>query len=213
MMRAMTVQHIWFDFSETIAHINAEEHSKLKYKTYASVVGRPLDTTLKKQFDEQYEAHNHSISDIFYSLGKPPGWWSQQIAAIDPAKLFVLTEKDIPQIMQEIKKYIPVSIFSNINLGRVLPAIGIDPGLFAHILSAGMVSRPKPALDGFYRIIELSKLEPEKILYIGDHENKDIVPAKQVGLQAGIIWGESDKADYTFNSFRDVLELIEKSST
>jgi HAD superfamily hydrolase (TIGR01549 family) len=203
-----SIKHIWFDFSETIAHINKEEHDKVKYAKYAEVVGKPVDDSLKKEFDEQYEQHHHSISDIFHSLGKPAGWWSGQLAIIEPSKLFQLAEDDIPEMLARIKERVPISIFSNIDLGHVLPALGISMDLFDHVISSGMVSKPKPALDGFYKIVELSKLEPSEILYIGDHLTKDILPAKKVGLQAGMMWNESKEADYSFRSFKDILEVV-----
>ncbi|MEK7561690.1 MAG: HAD family hydrolase [Patescibacteria group bacterium] len=206
----MTIKHIWFDFSETIARINTEEHDRLKYATYAEVTGEAVDEKLKNEFDEQYKLHNHSISDIFYSLGKPAGWWSQRIATIPPEKLFVLAENDIPEVLQKIRQVVLISIFSNINLGKVLPAVGIDLKWFTHILSSEMIKRPKPALDGFNKIVELSQLKPSEILYVGDNVFKDVMPAKKVGLQSGLLWNESDEADYNFRSFRDILEFVEK---
>lgn len=204
----MKPKHIWFDFSETIARINAKAHDELKYATYASVVDKPVDEKLKQDFNEQYKLHDNSISHIFYSLGKPSGWWSSQIAAVDPGKLFQLAEDDIPEVLSKIKQYVPISIFSNINLDQLLPALGIDVSLFDYILSSGMVKRPKPALDGFHKMVQLSQLKPQQILYVGDHETKDIIPAKKVGLRAGIIWNTSDKADYIFSSFQDILDLV-----
>lgn len=206
----MAIKHIWFDFSDTIASINRAEHNKLKYSTYALVLGRQNDAQLKAEFDQQYELHHHSISDIFHSLGKPAGWWSSRLAAIEPSKLFKLIDDDIPVLLQRIGQQMPISIFSNINLGQVLPALGIEPGWFAHILSSGMVGRPKPALDGFYQIIELSHLKADEILYIGDHVTKDIEPAQKVGLKAGIVWSRSKQADYNFKTFNDILKLAKQ---
>lgn len=206
----MTFKHIWFDFSETIAHVNKAEHDKLKYSTYAEVVGKSVGDELKKEFDKQYKLHNNSISDIFYSLGKPANWWSSQIATIDASKLFELAESDIPKVLLSIRKRVPISIFSNINLDKLLPALGLDTAWFDHILSSGVVRRPKPALDGFYKIVELSHLDPSQILYIGDDVGKDILPAKKVGLQTGIIWSQSSEATYSFSSFKEILDLVEK---
>jgi len=204
----MNIKHIWFDFSETIAHINKQEHSILKYATYAKVVGKPVNGGLKDEFDREYEEHNHSISDIFYSLGKPANWWSSEIAKIEPLRLYHLAESDIPEMFLKIKGHVPISIFSNIDLEQTLPALGINPEMFEHILSSGMVSKPKPALDGFYKMVELSKLKPNQILYIGDDISKDILPAKEVGIKTGLIWSESDKADYCFNSFDEILKFV-----
>jgi FMN phosphatase YigB (HAD superfamily) len=203
----MAIKHIWFDFSETIAHINKGQHEIMKYAEYAKAVDKPVTEQLKAEFEEQYELHHNSISDIFYSLGKPSGWWSGRLATINATELFSLIEDDIPQVLAEIKQFVPISIFSNIDLGTALPALGIDTGLFDHVISSGMVSKPKPALDGFHKIVELSQMPADQILYIGDHVTKDIIPAQTVGLQAGIIWSQSDQADYNFASFEEVLAL------
>ncbi len=71
-----------------------------------------------------------------------------------------------------------------------------------------MLERPKPALDGFYKIIELSKISAKEILYIGDNIEKDIKPAKQVGLLTGLIWQKSDEANYSFEKFEDILKIL-----
>ena len=206
----MKIKHVWFDFSDTIAHTNEQAHDKLKYESYAKVLGRPVDDGLKREFEEAYEAHHHSISDIFFSLGRPAGWWAEQMATQDPAEMFALMEPDIPETLQSIRRLVPISMFSNIMLGKALPALGIEPGWFEHMLSSKMAGRPKPAPDGFYKIVELSELEPGEILYVGDVVAKDILPAKQVGLQTGIIYRKSDEADYSFDKFADILGLVSK---
>jgi FMN phosphatase YigB (HAD superfamily) len=204
----MEIKHIWFDFSDTIAHTNPEIHDKLKYEAYANVIGQPVDAKLRREFDELYEEHHHSISDIFFTLGKPAGWWAEQMATQDPTELFELMESDIPEVLQAIKRIVPISMFSNIMLNKALPALGIDPDWFEYMLSSKMAGRPKPALDGFYKIVELSRLKPNEILYVGDVVKKDILPAKAVGLRTGIIYRRSDEADYSFDSFEDVLKLL-----
>ena len=92
----------------------------------------------------------------------------------------------------------------------MLPSLGIDVSFFTHIISSGMFKKPKPALDGFYKLVELSKLPAKEILYIGDSVGKDILPAKQVGIKTGLMWKQSDEADYSFGSFKDILEIIPK---
>ena len=71
------------------------------------------------------------------------------------------------------------------------------------------VKKPKPALDGFRLVIELSKLPPENILFIGDSVEKEVLPAKSLGILTGLIWSFSPEADYCFNSFQEILELVQ----
>lgn len=80
--------------------------------------------------------------------------------------------------------------------------------LFTHVISAGMIKEPKPALDGYYKMIEFSVLPPNEILYIGDDVGKDVLPAKQVGILTGLMWSKSDEADYCFGGFEEILNIF-----
>jgi FMN phosphatase YigB (HAD superfamily) len=202
------IKHIWFDFSETIALLNKEVHNQLRYQSYAAVIGKPVSETLITEFEELYKKYNHSNAAIFRSLGLPSGYWSDKINSIDPAQFYRLADKTIPDALKKIKSIAPISLFSNIQLGQVLPVLGIDPSWFSNILSSGMLKEPKPALEGFYKMIELSHLPPSEIMYVGDHVGKDVLPAKQVGIITGLMWNKSPEADYCFENFNAILKVI-----
>ena len=91
-----------------------------------------------------------------------------------------------------------------------MPALGIKLSWFVHILSASMLKEPKPALEGFYKMIELTGLPADEILYIGDHVEKDVRPAKRVGMRAGIVWKTSDEADFSFKTFDEILVFLQQ---
>ena len=57
-------------------------------------------------------------------------------------------------------------------------------------------------------MIEKSSLKAENILYVGDRVKLDIVPANKVGIQSGLIYGESELADYNFENFSDILSIM-----
>ena len=204
------IKHIWFDFSETIAFLKKERHDRLRYETYAQVVGSPVSEELIQKYENLYEKQSHSNSAIFNSLGKSSNFWSECVNSVEPSELYVLTSPSIPDTLKKIMEFVPISLFSNINLEKVLVSLGINQGWFTHILSAGMVKQPKPALDGFYKMVELSGIPAYEILYIGDHIGKDVRPAKQVGIKAGLMWKKSDEADYSFQSFEEILDLFKK---
>ncbi len=201
------IKHIWFDFSDTMAFLNKEAHDNLRYETYASVINKGVTPELISEYEALYQKNNKSNAAIFRSLGKSAGYWSSVVNQVDPNKLYKLADANIPFILKEIKNIVPISIFSNIELERILPALGIDLSLFTHILSSAQLKEPKPALEGFYKVIELSHLPGVEILYIGDDVGKDVLPAKKVGLKTGLMWAISDQADYSFESFKDVLEM------
>jgi len=202
------IKHIWFDFSETIVFLNKERNDRLRYETYSKVVGMPINDELKTEYEILYTKFNHSNAAIFRSLNKPSNFWSEQVNSVKPSELYKLADEDIPDVFQKLRKLVPISIFSNIQLGKILASLNINPDWFTYIISAGMVNEPKPALDGFYKMIELSKIPAREILYIGDDVGKDIRPAKQVGIQTGLMWNQSIEADYSFENFSEVLAMF-----
>ena len=203
------IKHLWFDFSATLAFIDAARRDQLRYSTYAELIGRPISPTLIAEYNDLYEKFDHNNTAIFHSLGQSANFWSERIDLSGTAGLYQLARKNIPDVLEKIRAVVPVSIFSNIDLGSILIELGLRPEWFTHILSSGMVKEPKPALDGFYKIIELSRLPAANIIYIGDHLGKDIRPAKKVGLRAGLMWAKSPEADYSFEKFEDILEIFE----
>jgi FMN phosphatase YigB (HAD superfamily) len=202
------IKHVWFDFSETIARLRKDSHDRLRYSSYAFAIGKPVTEELRKKYEVLYEKNNHSNAAIFRSLGLPPSYWSDRINSLSPEELYVLAASNIPEVLKKLKTIVSISLFSNIQLDKVLPSLGIEIELFTHVLNANMIKEPKPALDGYYKIIELSALPPNEILYIGDNVGKDILPAKQLGILTGLMWSRSEKADYCFNGFDEILNLF-----
>ena len=121
----------------------------------------------------------------------------------------MLADTKIPDVFQGLRRLVPISIFSNNKLNIILPALGIDTKWFAYVLGPDQVKNPKPALDGFRKMIELSEAEPSEILYVGDDVHKDLLPAKALGIKTGLLWKESEEADYCFKDFQAILDLVE----
>jgi FMN phosphatase YigB (HAD superfamily) len=59
-------------------------------------------------------------------------------------------------------------------------------------------------------MVELSGLEPNQHLYVGDREEADIVPAKKVGLKTVLVWNvEPDtQADFSFDHVSNIISLF-----
>lgn len=205
------MKHIWFDFSETIVFLNKENHDHVRYSSYAQATKKPINKALIAEYERLYRKHKQSNAAVFWSLGLPADYWSTKINSVDPREIYQLADAAIPEILEKMRHVIPISLFSNIQVDRILNVFGIQSSWFAHILTAGMLKEPKPALDGFQKMVELSKVPPDELLYIGDDVEKDIRPAKKAGIQTGLMWSNSPEADYSFERFEDILTLVQKS--
>jgi HAD superfamily hydrolase (TIGR01549 family) len=206
-MKEASIKHVWFDFSDTIGKINRDIYNEILYSSYAKAVGKEVNEKLKEEYAQEFQKYK-SNSAVFSSLGLPAGHLADCMSVVEPNKLYTLTDENIPSVIQALKIKVPVSIFSNNKLDVILPALGIDLSWFTFILGPNDVKNPKPALDGFKKMIERSQVQPNEILYVGDDVHKDLLPAKQVGILTGILWKQSDEADYCFKDFQAILDLF-----
>lgn len=204
------IRHIWFDFSDTIVAFDEGLHDELVYESYSEITGKPITPELKEEFAKLFKEHG-SYTKSFVALGKAHDFWSGRISSVDPKVFLRLTDSEAPQIFQELRKLVPISLWSNIHAKMLLPALGVDPAWFTHILGPDEVKNPKPALDGFHLLLERSGIPSEEVLFVGDSLVKEIRPAKSLGIQTGLIWSESPEADYCFKNFKEVLALVQPS--
>lgn len=119
----------------------------------------------------------------------------------------------VPEIyntLDILRDSVKISLFTNAKLEntlRTLEVINIDSNWFTHVISGDDIKARKPALDGFYRVIEKSGIPPKSILYVGDRVDVDILPANQLGLQTCLVYGQSSEANYSFLKFDELLSL------
>lgn len=95
------------------------------------------------------------------------------------------------EILMKLKERAPLVLVSNFygNLNVVLDEMGLN-GIFKKVVESAVVGvrKPDPAI---YKLgTEALGLSPEDILAVGDSFEKDIVPAKNIGLHTAWIKGE-----------------------
>lgn len=169
----------------------------------------PVDGQLIAEFDALY-AKYASNSAVFTSLGKPSDFWMHRYATIDQDD-FYQPIPDVYETLEKLQDIVPISLFTNdrlANAEKTLAVVGVDTQWFTHILSGDDVANRKPALDGFHLMIERSGLPASQILYVGDRVGVDIEPAKAVGMRSCLVYGESDKADFSFDKLAGLLTLV-----
>ncbi|TCO59249.1 HAD superfamily hydrolase (TIGR01549 family) [Actinocrispum wychmicini] len=88
------------------------------------------------------------------------------------------------------------------------------------IATSGEWGVAKPAAPFFENVIAMASTAPNKTLYVGDHRDNDIVPAKAAGLRTALIrrgpWGYLwandpamvESADWIIDSLAELPELL-----
>lgn len=207
-----SIKHVWFDMDGTLT-VHTKEfdkvHDDLRYKTYASVVGREVDDKLIAEYEDLYKKYG-SNSAVFTSLGQPSDFWMQYFDQIDQNRYYEPLP-DIFDTLDKLRQIVPISLFTNARLAnahKTLEVVSVDAEWFTHILSGDDIQNRKPALDGFHLMIEKSGLPAEQLLYVGDRVDVDIKPAKAVGMKSCLVYSKSDAADFSFMTMAELLQLF-----
>jgi FMN phosphatase YigB (HAD superfamily) len=208
------IKHVWFDVAGTLYCENPKfkaAHDELRYKTYASVAGVADMDQVKREYEKLAKQYGSNAA-IFVSLGKPSDFWQRTFDKLDISDL-IPPDPRVPATLEKIHKKVPISAFTNFKpaqIRKIFAHLQIPIGDFKYVLSGDDVPVRKPALDGFYKMIELSAVAPEQILFIGDREAVDIVPAKQVGITTCLLGskGIPSAADYQVTEFAELGPLI-----
>ncbi|MER0481913.1 HAD family hydrolase [Streptomyces sp. Edi2] len=77
------------------------------------------------------------------------------------------------------------------------------------------VAKPDP--EFFARVVELAGAPAGEVVYVGDHPQNDVVPARAAGMRAahlrrgplGHLWAESDAAQVADYRFTNLSELVD----
>src|SRR5690625_5215555 len=98
------------------------------------------------------------------------------------------------------------------NMELALNRVNIDK-YFKHFFTSRELGASKPHLNFFNQIVNKLKLRPDECIFVGNDYEKDIVPAKYVGLYT-ILFSEKGKsrtctdADYSIHSMNTLYEVI-----
>lgn len=210
------IKHVWFDFAGTLYRETPEYnevHDAFRYSTYANLKGITNPEVAKHEFLELYEKCGSNAA-VFRSLGQPSDYWMKALDEMDFTTV-LRPDPTVYQTMDKLKDIVPVSLFTNFvryRIDGILDHLQIPPSSFTHVITGDDIAERKPALDGFYAMIERTGIPAQQLLYVGDRVAVDVRPAKQVGIQTCLLYDTSPEADYCFDNFKDILSLFTEGS-
>jgi len=87
---------------------------------------------------------------------------------------------------------------------KVFKALQIDSRIFDVLVTCDDAD-PKPTPSGYLKILEVLKLKPDEVVYVGDRWGVELEPAKRLGMKTVLISNQvKGSPDYIIN---DILEL------
>ncbi|SFH42657.1 putative hydrolase of the HAD superfamily [Priestia megaterium] len=97
-------------------------------------------------------------------------------------------------------------------MGMALKRVDIQQ-YFQYLFTSRELGFSKPSLDFFNKIVQTLDFTPQECIMVGNDYNKDIIPAKKIGMQTILFSQVSNKenfnyADYVINSMGNLHEII-----
>lgn len=115
------------------------------------------------------------------------------------------------EILKQLNERYRLGIVSNFsgNLALILNEFNLNP-LFSFVLDSYHVGLKKPDPGIFELALKQCEVQAGEICYIGDSVEKDIAPARSLGMKTILISRHpiNSGADYTLSSLEELLEII-----
>lgn len=210
----MNIKHIWFDLEGTLLK-NPRYDSAVEdfaYQLYIQETGEQASSQTKHLFDALLKEQKRK-SLIFVALGKSKKFYAEAFATQFPFQQYVSQDRDVQAVISFLKqKKIGLGVYTSLPRGplvKILGLLGLHPDDFT-LLSGDDVTKAKPDPEGFERIVQFCAVPIEQIIFVGDSEQKDIIPAKGVGMKTILVRGASSLADYSAADFKALLILFQK---
>lgn len=153
-------------------------------------------------FEKQYESSNLNQSGVVDHRILPINEASELVDSACLENKYIFSDPTLQDLFKCLSGYTHYAM-TNQSLKSselVIQRIGIPIETFDKIYTSDDVTLPKPDLESFELLLDYSPHEPHEILFIGDLEKVDIIPASSVGMRTCIVGADSDHADFVLEN-------------
>ncbi|MGB0845507.1 MAG: HAD family hydrolase [Thiolinea sp.] len=151
----------------------------------------------------------HALADEF----KLPSDW------IEPAFEHFLNARNqveffpgVAEALNQLSRQFKLGVITNGN--AEIHRVGLGHLFdFAHSSAAAGVAKPEPLI--FEQALEMAKVKPHEMVYIGDDPEKDIIGANRAGLRTIWFnpsqreWGEGVNPDAIMTNFDEIVKIVQ----
>lgn len=204
---------IGFDLDNTLYKPNKEINEKIK-RYVCKLASEKLSedySEIRRLFNKNY-AKNHSGSKSLEILGinNPKELMQSALENIDTS--FLKKDDRLKNLIEDIyEKYELFMVTSNKldTAIRKLDALGIYSGVFNPLISCeSKLNREDSSV--FEYIKKEFKVDYGDILFIGDREQTDIIPANSIGVVTAIVNSKSSIANFKLKEIYDLEFILQK---
>lgn len=93
---------------------------------------------------------------------------------------------------------------------NILTSGGLTSDIFDGIVSGSDIINTKPSKKPFLKILKLLKTKSQNALMVGDREEVDLIPAKEVGMITVLFGQNPGFADYNIKDIYEIINILEQ---
>lgn len=207
------IKVIGWDADLTLFKDSKEARKYFKGGAYKRIAKR-YNVSLKKAkeiYTETYKkAKSNTKTFIELDIGGERG--IQELLSNMDYNKFLRKDGKLIRMFNGLKGYTHIIISNNTKIGvnNILNALCVPKETFEAIITSEDVKNPKPHTEPLEKMLELTGAKPEDCVYIGDRDETDIIPAKQLGMKTILVWGKSEIADISLPSVYEVVKVLKK---
>lgn len=206
------IKAVGFDVDGTLYAHSTEmtiAMSQMVAEKAAKLLGRSDDDFAQEYLlsREKYRSNTLALNE----LGLDGEAIFQEVLDSFPLEKHVEKDPKLVKLIAELKKRYRIFIISNgteRQVKRKLKVLGINFDDFDPRICCFDHDWVKPEPAPYLAAIEVLRLSPEQIVYVGDREDVDVDGAKAVGMKAIYIGGNSSRADASIESVYDIVSIL-----
>ena len=214
-MSLNNIKAIGFDLDNTLYSQTPEVDTKIQdyiCEKAAKMLGKEKNQ-LRSEFN-QYYTILQSASRALIVLGVPTREKAKEIVQesleeADVASVLNI-DKNLCNMLERLAKshklFLITGSRENIAQSK-LSALGIDPLIFNPRIYSGDKNKRDDG-TAFKYVSELLGIPYERIMFVGDREKVDIIPASQLGITTAIVNAKSEHATYNLLSIYDLEKIL-----
>ena len=165
----------------------------------------------KKELEEKTGKHITKVA-VMSALGYTRAQVHEEFCRVDPAK-YLVPDFKLAALIERLSKKYRLGMITNLRRAQViktLKALGVNPDLFDVVVGEDDVKEIKPHHEPFLKALELLAESPGNCVYVADSIDKDLKPAKEVGMKTVLVGGENVDSAYVDAKVESIL-AVEKA--
>jgi len=169
--------------------------------------------TAKKRFKKMVKTFKGSTLTL-NKMGVPGFRAVAQIQNEIKWKKYIKQDDKLIKMFKNLKNYRHLLLTDNTKKAgeKKLKLLGLKPQIFEKKFFGIDLQITKPKLELFQKVLDYTKVSPSKHLMIGDMVQKDIIPAKKLGMKTCLAWSKSKHADISIKNIYQIEKLIKSKN-